>query len=78
MPSLQCQFNLLTKSVQHSLTHLLRSIDGGSALYDAVAKDYDAALLKFVRRSCPFNELSEHSRRLGFLPLRLGGLGLRS
>ena len=78
MPSLQCQFVLVNKSIQHSITHLLRGIDGGSAEFSDVATQYDGLMLDCVRRWCPFNELTDHSRLLSFLPLRHGGLGLRS
>ena len=78
MPSLQCQFALVNKSIQHSITHLLRGIDGGSAEFKDVATKYDGLLLDCVRRWCPFNELANRSRLLSFLPLRHGGLGLRS
>ena len=36
----QCQFALVSKSIQHSFAHLLRSINGGAAEFFDVASDY--------------------------------------
>ena len=42
------------------------------------ASDYDSMLLECVQRWAPYTELPLRSRRLAFLPARLGGLSLHS
>ena len=78
MPSLHCQFALVSKSIQHSVTHLLRSINGGAAEFADVASEYVSILLKCIRRWAPYTERPLRPRRLAFLPTRLGGLSLHS
>ena len=58
---------MILKSVQHSITHLLRSIGGGAEEYAGVALQCDAAILRCVRRWVPFNELED---RWGQVKLR--------
>ena len=72
------QYLLTLKSIQHSITHLLRSIDGGSPAFQQAQTIYDAALLAVVRRLTPLTEsLHPISISLAFTALRCGGLGLR-
>ena len=78
-PSLHVQYLLVSKSVQHSVTHILRSISGGTDAYAAVAASYDAALLRCARRwSGRTTTFPPASQQLVFSPLRHGGLGFRS
>ena len=77
-PSLHCQYILILKSLQHSVTHLLRSVGGNAPAFAAVATAYDDALRTAARRWTPLtNSLSEASEALVFAPLRNGGAGLR-
>ena len=43
-PSMHVQYILMSKSVQHSVTHLLRSISGGTSAYASIAASYDCLL----------------------------------
>jgi hypothetical protein len=76
--SLQAQHIILTKSLMHSLTNLLRAVPGNETELRAVGEIYDAELGKFAQRYVPWSPLAQHSRKLAFLSLAHGGLGLRS
>ena len=77
-PSLHCQYILMLRSLQHSVTHLLRSIGGNAPAFAAVAAAYDDALQTAARRWTPLTDsLSDISKALVFAPLRHGGVGLR-
>ena len=78
-PSMHVQYILMSKSVQHSVTHLLRSISGGTSAYASIAASYDAALMRCAQRwSGRATTFPVASQQLVFLPLRHGGLGFRS
>ena len=66
MPSLQCQFALVSESIQHSATHLRRSISSGAPKFADVASEYDSMLLECFQMS-PYTERPLRSRRLAFL-----------
>ena len=78
VPSLQAQHVILTKSLMHRVTNLLRAIPGNSLAFKDAAELYDSELTKFAQSYVPWISLPQHSRKLAFMPLGHGGLGLRS
>ena len=72
--SLQVQHVILTKSLMHRMTNVLRAVPGNAPdLLDA-GELYDTELTKFAQRFVPWAPLATHSRRLAFLSLAHGGL----
>jgi len=76
--SLQVQHVILTKSLMHRMTNILRAVPGNAAELLDAGRLYDTELGKFAQRFVPWAPLAEHSRKIAFLSLAHGGLGLRS
>ena len=80
VPSLQAQFTVAQRSLAHRSTHLFRTLfDGGDpAQYLSERSRYDALICLVPKRIVGRPCLNQRASALVDLPLRHGGLGLRS
>ena len=80
VPSLQVQFSVAQRSLSHRSTHLFRTLfDGGDpAQYLSERARYDALMCLVPKRIVGRPYLNQRASTLIDLPLRHGGLGLRS
>jgi hypothetical protein len=79
MPSLQAQWILNVKALQHRLNYLFRcTACGDRADYSDLATRYDSTILSVLRRICHNHPLSQRAISIAQLPAQLGGLGIKS
>ena len=78
MTSQHCQLAIISKSIQHQMTFLLRNIPCGDISFLSLAARYDKAMHSVIKRICHHTKISNIASGIVRLPHSMGGLAIRS
>ena len=78
MTSQHCQLSIISKSIQHQMTFLLRNIPCGDISFLPLAARYDKAITSVVKRICHHTNITKAASGIARLPHSMGGLALKS